>query len=84
MTNKGDKQLTVTVKDVAEIMIAAMVAGRNAGYSESAIGAMITTIMALFEDYSDIILEYLKEKEREDECKISFLKAIKENGIGMN
>lgn len=84
MTNKGDKQLTVTVKQVAEMMVAAMVAGRHAGYSESAIRAMISTIIALFDDYSNDILEYCKEREKEEECKMSFLKAIKENGIGMN
>lgn len=84
MTNKGDKQLTVTVKQVADTMVAAMVAGRAAGYSKSAIGAMISTIIALFDEYSDDILEYISEKQKEEECKLAFLKAIKENGIGMN
>lgn len=84
MTNKGDKQLTVTVKQVAETMVAAMVAGRHAGYSESAIQAMITIIIALFDEYAEDILEYVKEKEQEEACKLAFLNAIKENGIGLN
>lgn len=84
MTNKGDKQLTVTVKQVADTMVAAMVAGRGAGYSDSAIRMMITTLIALFDDYSDDILEYCKEKEKEEACKLAFLNAVKENGIGMN
>lgn len=84
MKANGEKELTVTVKDVAEIMVAAMVAGKAAGYSESAIGAMISTIIALFDDYADDILEYISEKQKEAECKMSFLKALKENGMGMN
>lgn len=84
MTNKGDKELTVTVKQVADTMVAALIAARSAGYSESAIQAMITTIIMLFVDYKDDILEYVSDKQREEECKMSFLKAIKENGIGMN
>ena len=84
MTNKGEKQLTVTVKQVADMMVAALVAGKQAGYPESAVAAMITTIMMLFEDYNDDILEYLQEKEKEEACRLSFLKAIKESGIGMN
>lgn len=84
MTNKGDKQLTVTVKQVAEIMVAAMVAARHAEYSESAIGAMISIIIALFDEYAEDILEYISEKQKEEECKLAFLKAVKENGIGMN
>ena len=84
MTNKGNKQLTVTVKQVADTMVAAMVAGRRAGYSESSIRMMITTIIAVFDDYAEDILEYCKGKEKEEEYRMAFLNAIKENGIGMN
>lgn len=84
MTNKGEKELTITVKQVADTLVATLVAGRAAGYSESAIGAMITTIITLFDDYADDILEYIHEKQKEEECKLAFLKAVKENGIGLN
>lgn len=65
-------------------MVAAMVAAKQAEYSESAIRMMITTIIALFDDYAEDILEYCKGKEKEEEYRMAFLNAIKENGIGLN
>lgn len=63
MTNKGDKQLTVTVKQVSEILVAALVASKECGISENVFGYALTIIMEIFKENIDDVLEYCEERK---------------------
>lgn len=63
MTTNGDKELTVKVKDVAEILVAALVASKECGISENIFGYALTIIMEIFKDDLDDILEYCEERK---------------------
>lgn len=63
MTTNGDKELTVKVKDVAEILVAALMASKECSISENVFGYALTIIMEIFKDDLDDILEYCEERK---------------------
>lgn len=71
----GNKELTVTVKNVAETLVATKIAADMSGMPSVAVDVAITAIMSIFQDFTDVILEYISTRQKSE----AFIEAIKRN-----
>lgn len=71
--DSGSKELTVTVQNVAETLVATKIAVDKGGLPSVAADVAISAIMNIFQDFTDVILEYISERQKSE----AFAEAIK-------
>lgn len=71
----GSKELTVTVQEVAETLVATKIAADKCGMPSVAVDVAISAIMNIFQDFTDVILEYINARQKSE----AFREAIKRN-----
>lgn len=72
----GSKELTVTVKEVAETLVATKIAvDSSKGLPPVAADVAIEVVMSIFHDFTDVILEYINQRQKSE----AFKEAIKRN-----
>lgn len=75
----GNKEMTVTVKEVAEILVAAVVAAEKAQLPEITKEAIIGVIFTIFSEYAVDIMAYIEQQAQTEKVAKFFSKGMCNN-----
>ena len=75
----GSKKLTVTVREVANVLGASIMAAKVSQMPPQVKECIVATVLSLFDEYIDDIQKYVDEKAKEEEDVAKFFSGMCDN-----